>query len=472
MNLLAITFGSLFFVSMEVQVSEVPATVWDMPQDLVVFPELTSNAYLSLSATLSNQTGTQYSQDNPQYYIPPMTLSDNQGYNPTGLDVSDQLSRLPVGEMEWNSLVFGSDIRCVLIPQENTYSYCSNGSSTIDCGASLSDISGSFFAEVELTSPGGEVLWEKGERASWSFQGMSADGFQHLPSDNGTTFLVWWSEMPADPEPRSDVFPSTQLPRIDTVALYCASSFKVGSVTASLNTTNGAIKTSNVVFPLPYENDNAADSIISHFHVGISHGEGTNYWDLIDLGRHLVWFNHFMAKLYPNLVRHGPVNETHLPSTDQLAEAFENVYNRMFAQSLQMYSDDIFANVTTKNITAVFWTEEPRVRVSKTMFIVSCAVMSYLILVLLVIYCKPQAEEYYERYLPTNLVSMWTLLYASTAKEDCGKLRGNNPDERAKLLAELGNSYSLGEFVGSDGQTHWGVYRVEKRGGSFVDSDR
>lgn len=476
-NLLAITFGSLFFVSTDaVRTSEVPVTVWDMPKSLERFPALAGDVYLSLSATLSNKTGNRYTQDNPLFYIPPMSFDNGQSYDPRKQYALEQLthSQAPAGEIEWSSLVFGSDVKCVLIPQEAIRSSCTNGMlETISCGEPLpSNISGTFTAQVEVAFSGGEVSWGRGTPDKWYFSGMSTDAFVYLNTLTASSFLVGWSEMPADPKPRSDVFPSTQLPRIDTVALYCDSHFKVGSVTASLNTANGVIKTSDVVFPLQYENNGSAIEMILGFHVDIEHGEGKNYWALIDGDRSLMWFNLIMARLYPNLVRTNLVNDTHIPSTDQLVEAFENVYNRLFAQSLQMYSDNVFANVTTKDITAVFRTKEPRVRVSTSMFIVSCAVMFYLILVLLALYCTPQANDYYQNYVPTSLALMWTLLYASTAKDDCAQLRGSNPEERARQLVELGNTYSLGEFLGNDGRTHWGVSKAVKPKDTFTDAKK
>lgn len=481
-NLLAITFGSLFFVSDAVHTSEVPATVWDMPKSLESFAGASEygidygGVYLSLSATLSNKTGNRYTQDNPLFYIPPMSFDNGQSYDPRKPYALETLahSQSPAGKIEWSSLVFGSDVKCVLVPQEAIRSSCTNDMlETVSCGEPLpSNITGTFAAQVEVAFSGGETSWGKQVPDKWSFRGMSTDAFVYLNTLTGSSFLVGWSEMPADPEPKSDVFPSTQLPRIDTVALYCDSHFKVGSVTASLDTATGEIKTSDVVFPLEYENNRSAIEIIISFHTAIEHGEGKNYWELIDGERSLMWFNGIMTRLYPNLVRKGLVNETHLPSTDQLVEAFENVYNRLFVQSLQMYSDNIFANVTTKHITAVFRTKEPRVRVSTSMFIVSCAVMFYLILVLLALYCRPQANDYYQNYLPTSLALMWTFLYASTAKDDCAQLRGSTPEERARQLAELGNAYSLGEFVGNDGRTHWGVSKVEKPKDTFTDSKK
>ncbi|KAI5837192.1 hypothetical protein DFP73DRAFT_589201 [Morchella snyderi] len=473
-NLLAITFGSLFFVSMEARTSEVPATVWDMPESLASFSNLAGDVYLGLSATLSNRTRNRYNQEDPLFYLPPMSFGADQVYDPRKPHVLDQLthSQSPAGEIEWSSFVFGSDVKCVLIPQEGIQSSCTDGMfETVSCGEPLpSDSNGTFTADVNVAFSGGEVSWGKGTPDKWSFDGMSTDAFIHIQTITGSSFLIGWSEMPADPEPKSDVFPSTQLPRIDTVALYCDSHFKVGSVTASLDTATGVIKTSNVVFPLEFGNNGSAIEIIMNFNVDISHGEGSNYWELIDGDRSLMWFNWFMARLYPDLVRDELVNATHIPSTDRLVEAFENVYDRLFAQSLQMYSDNVFANVTTKDITAVFRTKEPRVRVSKGMFIISCAVMVYLILVLLALYCRPRANDYYQNYLPTSLALMWTLLYASTAKDDCAQLRGSNPEERASQLVELGNTYSLGEFVGNDGRTHWGVSRTEKPKDLFTDS--
>lgn len=63
-------------------------------------------------------------------------------------------------------------------------------------------------------------------------------------------------------------------------------------------------------------------------------------------------------------------------------------------------------------------------------------------------------------YVPQHLAGMYALLYASNAKEECGKLRGRNPAERAAALKDFKGTYVCGRFGGDKNDTHYGVHRT------------
>lgn len=286
-----------------------------------------------------------------------------------------------------------------------------------------------------------------------------------LPSDDtigfsdhcGRTIFAGWVEQPGNPHPSNPLSPNQNF--LDAAVVSCTFIEMANELTATINDAHQVIATTNArpltvgematMYPT---NISAPGDLVRAVANAITPST-------FAVGTHsdLVWVNFFMAVLTPSIIRHLP-NVTHVPDTTDLASAFEGVFQRLFAISLRLYAEEIFSagNSSVSPGTAVVL--EQRVKVNFKMFVLTAVILVYTIVVLVVVYMWKRPQIY--GYLPTSLLGMYALLYASNAKEYCGT--GSTPAKRAMALS---GTYAYGSFLGADGKTHYGVNRESEKGG-------
>lgn len=288
-----------------------------------------------------------------------------------------------------------------------------------------------------------------------------------LPSDDtmgfsdhcNRSFYAGWVEQPGNPRPNNSQRQNQNY--LDAAVVSCTFVEMVYELTATINSAHQVIKTTNIR-PLKADaitgmypaNTSAPGDLIRAVANAISpatFARGTH--------SHLVWVNLFMATLTPSILRHLP-NVTHVPDTKDLAMAFEDVFQRLFAISLRLYAEEIFSTGKNSVSAGKAIVLQPRVKLSFKMFVLSVVILVYTIAVLVVLYVWRRPKIY--GYLPTSLMGMYALLYASNAKEHCGS--GRTPAERALTLS---GTYACGSFVGGDGRGHYGVHK-ESEEGTFI----
>lgn len=93
------------------------------------------------------------------------------------------------------------------------------------------------------------------------------------------------------------------------------------------------------------------------------------------------------------------------------------------------------------------------------MYAISVGILGFIMVVLMLLYGSGRGGRF-NGHLPLSLGTMYALLYASTAKNDCGEVLGRDPEERAKALNDRGHRYAFGRFE-ADGKRHFGIHRVE-----------
>lgn len=93
------------------------------------------------------------------------------------------------------------------------------------------------------------------------------------------------------------------------------------------------------------------------------------------------------------------------------------------------------------------------------MFIIATAILLYMMAALVVLYARQKPAI--DVRPPTSLAEMYSLLYASNAKDYCGP--GMSTRERVESLS---GTYGCGWFEGGDGKGHYGVYREREAAGA------
>lgn len=268
------------------------------------------------------------------------------------------------------------------------------------------------------------------------------------------TFFPTWLEWPEDLHIQNG---STQQDSANAVILKCRSADRVVELIATVDAAE-QVSTSRV-WPLNAQRmaalypGNATSILAPTFIEAIRAGIRT---ESSNDGQRIRWLSHLMAAIEPRVVR-NITGLSDLPDAAYVARGFESVYRWVFAINLRLYADTIVSlrepQSHTVSVSALVQTN--RVTVSSLMFYISVAILITLIVMLVLLYWGPRQPV---GHLPKHLAGMYALLYASNAKEDCGKLSGRDPVERAHNLEMLGGKYAYGPF---DGGKHHGVYKVE-----------
>lgn len=148
-----------------------------------------------------------------------------------------------------------------------------------------------------------------------------------------------------------------------------------------------------------------------------------------------------------------------VPEFNSTAEVFSELYSQLFAILFSLKSDNLTsADRGVPGIAGYQKTQQPRLFFSESMFIISVAIYAIDILVAVAIYVG--FRRAFLPRLPTTIASY----IASFAASHIPELLSDNPEptveKRMDDLDRQGYRYGLGEFLGTDGKTHFGIDRV------------
>lgn len=390
----------------------------------------------------------------------------------------DPIDRDTVTSWQGRTIGFGAEISCEFLPEEIINTECFYQSTTYaDCKLpnplpSLGNFD--LYSRVKVDHPcwSEETVLEASriDYSFWRWQGATADVFRMgVSSICSESFFVGWAEHPADPQPTNQTFPFSHLPRIDTTILFCKPATIVAELTASVDDAHSVISVQDVRL-IDHNVTTDGDTTLMTTFLNVIRLGVDDTEQRLDHVYQLSWFNSLMTELKPSLVRHALTNSTHLPDTTDLIATFEDIFKRVYAISLRLSAEEIFASPEPRDpAQGTATVTRQRIRVSTPMFAISVVILGYFLVLFVFLYWGPPAGHHCLSHLPTTLAAAYTLLYASTAKEECLKIRGDSTKERAEKLQEMGNTYAYGSFFGMDQRWHCGVYRrakgEEKAGG-------
>lgn len=458
-SVLAVALGGLFSTVTAQFDVELPVTSMSVPMIDGAFTVPAGEMYHTLSANLSKNIQPP-TWTTPDYYIIPF----NTSFSPSTSELITASA---------STLGIGASISCSLVPDSKINQTCSFSNDEIytNCPASflLNDTTLSEHLAVDDPCWAHEPVWlstSDGPDTTYDWLDPSNDYFARSV-DCPNTFFALWVERPADPNPRS----STLLyqDHIEALVLRCTTAETAVQLTATADASNNVFSISNVsplspeaisnLYPPNIEDhQKLAPTFLDVIRTGIRTVPG------IGVPHDIKWFNYLLANIHNSTIPRGGPNVTHIPETAGLPEAFEDVFRRLFAINLRLYSSDILSfPATPEASTATSRVIRERVQVSTPMFIIACVILSYTILLVFFLYWGPEAgRQCGIAHEPTSLAAMWAMLYSSTAKEMCAALRGNGPKERARRLKEMGQRYGYRSFMGVDGGRHVGVFCEEK----------
>lgn len=291
------------------------------------------------------------------------------------------------------------------------------------------------------------------------FTNTSGDFF-FQSTDCPNTFFAMWLQRPADPHPPNVT--SLYLHSLDTVLLKCETVEKIVALDAT-TTADRVILEINVTRQLSAQEVLGMYPAYTKSTDRLPHGfiesirQGLLAEDEVNDSDDIRWFNYLTATIDPSIVRNA-TNITHLPDTAHLAATFEDVYRRLFAITIGLNLDLLnYGDAVQVTLPCVVHID--KVVVSGLMYKIAAAILFFIMAVLVSLYWGKRRGRF-KGHLPRSLGTMYALLYASNAQEECGEVEGVDPEERAKKLRKLGHFYGFGEFYNHQ-KRHVGIYREE-----------
>lgn len=170
--------------------------------------------------------------------------------------------------------------------------------------------------------------------------------------------------------------------------------------------------------------------------------------------------NHFL-KRSTNSSRFLDPN-TPVPTFNEVKDPLSKVYSKLFAIWLGINKRNLLVPVNTERASPIdgYRVEaEQRIFVSKTMFIISEAILCTYVIVAIWVYARRPGQ--YLARMPTSVAAVVALFAASTAVQDLRGTSHLNGKGRAQHLERLGSRYGFGSFIGGgDGRVHIGIEKV------------
>lgn len=456
-NVLAVALVGLFSPTSGRFPRTIDIPIYAMPTFAGPFTVPAVEMYYVLDGALSgNTTGlTVPTWTTEEYYVLPLLPT----VAPAGLE-----------EYQVSTLGIGVDIRCGPVLANNLTKACDLVPMSKQCVNSTLDYSVNNFVTVD------DPCWPDFANPPSYPRLMLWSGPAHdflVPSIKcPDTFFPIWLEQPGNPNPKFnltrkklDIYEDY----MTAFALKCAVIDKLVVLEATVNT-NGQVLSTTSVRPLDSLEvaelypANRTTSLASRFFDRIV----TGLWsDTTAQKNNIQWIDHLIATVEPKTIR-NLTNKTRIPDAAYIAPAFEDIYRRLFAIHLRLHADEVIVvpaqQRMPKTVPGQAFLLMDRVTVDTAMFYLAASILAIMIVVLVVLYWDQRQPI---GNLPRTLAGMYALLYASNAKEECGKIHGGNPERRARRLEELKGMYVYGMFF-SGANKHYGVYR---EGDSLEDED-
>lgn len=351
---------------------------------------------------------------------------------------------LNLTQFQGPTFAVGLDIQCTAIDDNKVDRRCS--------GANITELSQCDAGSTILTHVDdpcwGDLMLDMGRSSSLPPTGPShsSDRLIRSTTCSDTFFAAWVETNIATNDTQEHSDPSA-------LVMRCGSSAKWVNLTVTVDRRHEVRRTIprvDRVRSLNYTNGMSSElnllssSFLDVVLAGIEQDNHRNSHDL-------RWFNHLMALLRLELIN----NDTRLPDRSQVAASFQDVYRRLFVIALRLYSEDIFSLGQRHQVPGSAVLLSDRVQVKWLMFTLATTIYGFIFVAVVVVYCNLGKHL---GPVPTTLVRVYSLLYASNAMEECGQMSGKNPDKRAKSLKSQGGEYVYGEFH-VDEESHYGVYR-------------
>lgn len=443
-NVLAVALVGLFSATSGTIARKIDIPIFAMPTFGGEFTVPAVEMYYILDGVLSgNSSGlTAPTWTTTEYYVLPLLLTDA----PAGLETY-QVSTLGIGV----------DIRCGPVRANHVKQSCDPVSKYKNCMSPGRDFSWINLVTVD------DLCWPDSPTARVKrWRGPARDFLVPSIKCRDTIFPMWL-EQPGNPNPKLNPLRNKLDIYEDFLAglvLNCAITDKLVMLEADV-TRDGQVLSTTSVRQLDSQEvaefypANPTTSLASRFFDKIVTG---SWADTIDEKTNIQWFNHLIATVEPKTIR-NLTNNTRIPDAAYIATAFEDIYRRLFAIHLRLQADEVIVVPTQQQMPktapgqAVLRMD--RVTVDTTMFSLAASILAIMIVVLVVLYWDQRQPI---GNLPNTLAGMYALLYASNAKEECGKIYGRNPKQRARRLEERKGMYVYGMFS-SGGSKHYGVYR-------------
>lgn len=353
----------------------------------------------------------------------------------------------------------GIDVSCELVPSDTLHFSCDPSATA----PSVTYCPGTYYISAINDPCWAHVSEYNNVSLTQEFQAITGD-FLLQSANCAGTFFAMWLERPVDPRPLNTS--STYLHRIDTVTLKCNMTENIVALEATVSTA-GEIAAATIThrftelevdalypaYTLPTRR--LPHSFIDSIRQGLlTDGEDNDADDI-------RWLDYLTGMLEPRLVRDGS-DIWQLPDPTHLPTAFEDVMRRLFAITVAL-NEDLIDYGVEQDILLPAVVRPTRVVVSSVMFWIAMAILVFIMAVLVPLYWGSRRGQF-KGHLPRSLGTMYALLYASNAKEECGSVQGQDPRERAAALKVLGHRYGFGRFVDVLGNQHVGVHREVPEG--------
>jgi hypothetical protein len=151
-----------------------------------------------------------------------------------------------------------------------------------------------------------------------------------------------------------------------------------------------------------------------------------------------------------------------VPSFGDVQIPLQKAYSKLFAIWLGVNKQNLFLPTTagsTDSVEGSRLASEQRIFLSKTMFIISEAILCTYVLVAIWVYLR-RPGEYLSR-MPTSIAAVIAMFAASAAVQDMQGSSHLDRKGRAKHLKLLDSRFGFGSFVGGgDGRVHIGIEKV------------
>jgi hypothetical protein len=172
------------------------------------------------------------------------------------------------------------------------------------------------------------------------------------------------------------------------------------------------------------------------------------------------FFNHFVRRTINSSQLIDP--NTPLPTFEEVVGPINKAYSKLFAIWLGNYKRNLFLPITIQSaeqIEGVSLQSEQRLFLSKTMFVISEAILCTYMVVAIWVYARRPGQ--YLARLPTSIASVIALFAASTAVLDMQGTAHLDGKGRAQHLKKLNSRYGFGSFIGGgDGRVHIGIEKT------------